>query len=66
MQGEWTVDGRDGNNVKALFKMLKGQLLAYALTGVICRVMLCLKAELSQTSSCLVRCKIVCALEISP
>lgn len=33
MQGEWTVDSQDGNNVKALFKNADGQLLAYALTG---------------------------------
>lgn len=33
MQGEWTVDSQDGNNVKALFKNAEGQLLAYALTG---------------------------------
>ena len=33
MQGEWTVDSQDGNNVKALFKNTEGQLLAYALTG---------------------------------
>lgn len=33
MQGEWTVDSQDGNNVKALFKNVDGQLLAYALTG---------------------------------
>lgn len=33
MQGEWTVDSQDGNNVKVLFKNADGQLLAYALTG---------------------------------
>ncbi|MFO1390708.1 MAG: FAD-dependent oxidoreductase [Agitococcus sp.] len=33
MQGEWTIDSQEANNVKMLFKNSEGQLLAYALTG---------------------------------
>jgi rubredoxin---NAD+ reductase len=47
MQGEWTVDSQDGNNVKALFKNAEGQLLAYALTGAFAGDA-ALKAELAK------------------
>ncbi|PTQ91043.1 NAD(P)/FAD-dependent oxidoreductase [Agitococcus lubricus] len=47
MQGEWTVDSQEGNNVKALFKGADGQLLAYALTGAFAGDA-ALKAELAK------------------
>jgi rubredoxin-NAD+ reductase len=33
VEGEWTVDAREGNNVRASFRNATGQLLGFALTG---------------------------------
>ena len=47
MQGEWTIDSQEANNVKMLFKNSEGQLLAYALTGTFAADA-ALKAELAK------------------
>lgn len=33
VEGEWTVDAREGNNIRASFRNATGQLLGFALTG---------------------------------